>query len=233
MGSILARLQCFASQARRRQAATLRRGSSRSAPNGSMRAVEHRSANGGCLKQPLFGTPEAGKHADVDPSVGTADIIFLRLLRLRGRVLRQSRKSSLEVLVMPIDPRRVKELFNAVVDLPEAADRAAFLERECGGDRELRERRMHSSPRTTGLPGRWSARSLQTWRELPSEPSRIRRPPVPICRQATGDRRPAISKKAQSRLRSTVASSPGVTSCARRSARAAWVRSISPSRRSR
>jgi hypothetical protein len=25
-----------------------------------------------------FGTPEAGEHADIDPSVGTADIIFLR-----------------------------------------------------------------------------------------------------------------------------------------------------------
>jgi eukaryotic-like serine/threonine-protein kinase len=41
---------------------------------------------------------------------------------------------------MPLDPRRVKELFDSAVDLPEPADRLAFLDRECGGDRELRER---------------------------------------------------------------------------------------------
>ena len=41
---------------------------------------------------------------------------------------------------MPVDPRCVKELFNAALDLPQAADRAAFLDRECAGDRELRLR---------------------------------------------------------------------------------------------
>ncbi len=41
---------------------------------------------------------------------------------------------------MPVDPRRVKELFNAAVELPGLADRAAFLDRECGGDRALRQR---------------------------------------------------------------------------------------------
>ncbi len=41
---------------------------------------------------------------------------------------------------MPADPRRVKELFNAAVELAELADRAAFLDRECRGDRELRAR---------------------------------------------------------------------------------------------
>jgi hypothetical protein len=38
---------------------------------------------------------------------------------------------------MPLDPRRVKALFNSSLD---AADRAAFLEQECGDEQELRER---------------------------------------------------------------------------------------------
>ncbi len=41
---------------------------------------------------------------------------------------------------MTLDPRRVKVVFNTAVELPEPADRLAFLERECGGDRELRAR---------------------------------------------------------------------------------------------
>jgi serine/threonine protein kinase/Tfp pilus assembly protein PilF len=41
---------------------------------------------------------------------------------------------------MPLDPRRVKALFNAALDLPDPADRTVFLERECQGDHELRAR---------------------------------------------------------------------------------------------
>ncbi|MDB5350305.1 MAG: pkn [Planctomycetota bacterium] len=41
---------------------------------------------------------------------------------------------------MPLDPRRVKGLFNAALDLPDGDDRSAFLDRECGDDRELRRR---------------------------------------------------------------------------------------------
>ncbi len=41
---------------------------------------------------------------------------------------------------MPVDPRRVKELFHAAIERHDQADRAAFLERECRGDRELRHR---------------------------------------------------------------------------------------------
>ena len=41
---------------------------------------------------------------------------------------------------MAVDPRRVKELFNAAVELPDPGERVAFLERECRGDGELRER---------------------------------------------------------------------------------------------
>ncbi len=41
---------------------------------------------------------------------------------------------------MPLDPRRVKALFNSALDLSEPADRSSFLDRECGEDRELRQR---------------------------------------------------------------------------------------------
>ena len=41
---------------------------------------------------------------------------------------------------MTADPRRVKELFIAALDLPDAPARQAFLERECGDDADLRQR---------------------------------------------------------------------------------------------
>jgi serine/threonine protein kinase len=41
---------------------------------------------------------------------------------------------------MPTDPRRVKDLFAAALGLSDPGDRAAFLDRECGGDAELRRR---------------------------------------------------------------------------------------------
>ncbi len=41
---------------------------------------------------------------------------------------------------MPADLRRVKDLFVAALDFPDPAERAAFLDRECGSDAELRHR---------------------------------------------------------------------------------------------
>ena len=41
---------------------------------------------------------------------------------------------------MPLDPRRVKELFAAALELPDAEARQALLDSECGGDAELRQR---------------------------------------------------------------------------------------------
>jgi eukaryotic-like serine/threonine-protein kinase len=41
---------------------------------------------------------------------------------------------------MPTDPRRVKALFLAALDLPDSSERPAFLDRECGEDNELRQR---------------------------------------------------------------------------------------------
>jgi len=41
---------------------------------------------------------------------------------------------------MALDPRRVKSLFNSALDLPDPADRRAFLDHKCGEDLELRQR---------------------------------------------------------------------------------------------
>ena len=41
---------------------------------------------------------------------------------------------------MPIDPQRVQALFLAVAELRDLAERAALLDRECGGDGDLRRR---------------------------------------------------------------------------------------------
>jgi len=55
---------------------------------------------------------------------------------------------------MPADHRRVTDLFAAVVGLSDAAARAAFLDRECVGDPDLRQRLdalilAHDHPTTT------------------------------------------------------------------------------------
>jgi serine/threonine protein kinase len=52
---------------------------------------------------------------------------------------------------MAADPRRVKELFVAVLDLPDPQARQAFLERECASDADLRQRleallKAHENP---------------------------------------------------------------------------------------
>ena len=41
---------------------------------------------------------------------------------------------------MAVDAARAKSLFLAASDLADPAERAAYLERECGGDAELRGR---------------------------------------------------------------------------------------------
>src|SRR5262249_27335606 len=41
---------------------------------------------------------------------------------------------------MPVDPKRVQEVFLEAVGHPDSASRAAILERECAADRPLRDR---------------------------------------------------------------------------------------------
>src|SRR5215468_1694800 len=52
---------------------------------------------------------------------------------------------------MAADPRRIKDLFVAALEQPDPAARRAFLDRECTGDAELRQRldvllRAHDEP---------------------------------------------------------------------------------------
>ena len=41
---------------------------------------------------------------------------------------------------MPVDPKRVQEVFLEAVGHPDSASRAAVLDRECSADRPLRDR---------------------------------------------------------------------------------------------
>src|SRR5262249_11858976 len=65
---------------------------------------------------------------------------FLEFLRLVATVLRQPGRAPVRGPPMPADPRRLKDLFNAALDLTDPAARAAFLDRECAGDPDLRHR---------------------------------------------------------------------------------------------
>ena len=136
---------------------------------------------------------------------------------------------------MPLDPRRVKALFQAALDLPDPAGRPAFLDRECGGDDELRRRldellaaHDHPAGRAGAAPrGRAPSRSpLPTTRR----PPRGRRPPRASGPRRSPTRPPPTGRRP--RPRSSAASSRGGTSSARRSARGGWAPSSSPSRSS-
>src|SRR6516164_1147849 len=59
---------------------------------------------------------------------------------------------------MAVDAARAKSLFLAVSDLADPSERAAYLERECGGDAELRARveallRANDAAPLPGAPG--------------------------------------------------------------------------------
>ena len=59
---------------------------------------------------------------------------------------------------MPVDPARAKFLFLEASDLSSPADRAVFLDRECGSDQQLRARVEVLAGRAG--PGRPGAGSL-------------------------------------------------------------------------
>ena len=102
---------------------------------------------------------------------------------------------------MPADASRVKDLFVAALDFADPHARREFLDRECGGDADLR-RRLDVLLQPTITPTRpWNGRS-------PAAPSTI-----------------------AGQTMSSARWSPAGTSCWRRSARAAWARSGWPSRR--
>ena len=105
---------------------------------------------------------------------------------------------------MPVDPRRVKELFNAALDLPQAGDRAAFFDRECAGDRELRLR-LDVLMAAHDLPAsELDARCRPRWKGLPPR-AHLGRPPPRSRSPAMATERRAVRRPARSRLRSSAA----------------------------
>jgi hypothetical protein len=78
---------------------------------------------------------------------------------------------------MPVDPKRVQAVFLAAVEAVEPAGRDAVLQRECGGDAELRQRveallRAHDQPGgllVEPLPPAGAEASTQPARPLPVE----------------------------------------------------------------
>ena len=75
--------------------------------------------------------PYRGRDAGSSPTWGR------RLIDSRGRERTSARACECGKLSFPMDQGRLMELLSALVDLPRG-DRAAFLDRECGGDRDLR-----------------------------------------------------------------------------------------------
>ena len=154
---------------------------------------------------------------------------------------------------MAFDPARVKSLFLDASDLPSPEERAAYLDRECGDEPELRarveallaaEERAGPVPaaEATGVfpptpaegsrrPG-WSA--PETLSEAPTshpEPASPRSGPPA---SAGGPTRSPRSRRSPAPADSSRAgSSAGGTRCSKSSARAAWAPSTAPSNPSR
>ena len=70
---------------------------------------------------------------------------------------------------MAVDPARAKSLFLNASDLADPAERAAYLERECGRDAELRHGSRRCWPPTTGA----DHPSRATPAECPDRPAAI------------------------------------------------------------
>ena len=144
---------------------------------------------------------------------------------------------------MAVDAARAKSLFLAASDLADPAERAAYLERECGGDAELRARveallaadggggpvldeRRHRDARTdlTRNPGSDRGRPDAETR-LPSEPATEEARTDGADFTVTGAPRPIVpADPAWAR------SSPAGTRCSKSSARGEWAPSTGPAR---
>ena len=143
---------------------------------------------------------------------------------------------------MAVDPARAKSLFLAASDLADPAERAAYLDRECGGDAELRPGSRRCSPPTTA-----AARFLESDATGVSEPTspetleataaaraETRLPSELATGGSRSDgglharRRPA--GRPPRRIRARARSSPAGTRCSKSSARGAWAPSTGPSR---
>jgi hypothetical protein len=135
---------------------------------------------------------------------------------------------------MAIDPARVKTLFLEASDLPSPEERAAYLDRECGGEPDLRARvetllaaddgagRL-SGPDVTGM----SETTAPESEERAGRPSR-RRSPRRNRFQREADRTATVPRARAHRLPTAPAdppparSSPAGTRCSTSSARGEW-----------
>ena len=142
---------------------------------------------------------------------------------------------------MAVDAARAKSLFLEASELADPAERAAYLERECGGDAELRHGSRRCWPPTTGPADPWRAtppgrpnRPHPKPRKRPRRPTRkrVRRRnwrPRKTDRTARTSRSPAPRRPTAPADPSRARSSPAGTRCSRSSARGAWAPSTGPS----
>ena len=111
---------------------------------------------------------------------------------------------------MAVDAARAKSLFLNASELADLAERAAYLERECGGDAELRQRVVALWPPMTGADDPWRATP-------PGRPNRPHQRPRKRPRRSTRQRawrrswRPPKSDRTArtSRSRAPAVNSPG------------------------
>ena len=152
---------------------------------------------------------------------------------------------------MAFDPARVKSLFLEASDLPSPEERAAYLDRECGGEPELRARVEAllavddragpiPEPEATGVfrtdPGRVPRgdRDVRVRKPFQGRGFRTRTPASrrsgPPASAGGTTRSPGSRRSPGSADSCRARSSPGGTRCSKSSARAAWAPSTGPSR---
>ena len=150
---------------------------------------------------------------------------------------------------MAFDPARVKSLFLEASDLPSPEERAAYLDRECGGEPDLRARVEAllaaedragpvPEPEATGVFQPTLAGPLEATQAIASETFRSRGLPIPTpASRRSGPPASAGGRHARRGPRrspappgsSRAGSSPAGTRCSKSSARAAWAPSTGPS----
>ena len=133
---------------------------------------------------------------------------------------------------MAVDAARAKSLFLVASDLADPAERAAYLDRECGDDAELRGRVEALLRANDASPLPPPATDDATVDSDPGsrrrEPTDMQRPQTRSRSVASLDRRPIMTPPPN-----RTCSSPADTRSNRRSAKGAWARSGSPSNPSR
>ena len=130
---------------------------------------------------------------------------------------------------MAVDAARAKSLFLAASDLSDPAERAAYLDRECGDDDELRGR-VEATPTGQRCLAITTSRHRRCDRRLPTRGNRCTEPRACRRRNPISIRRWARSRPIMTPQPNRTCSSPADTRSKKKSAKGAWARSGSPSR---